>query len=72
MLGKDAIVIEDATLVPLGHHAASLPGQIVEKSELGFTVRCGDGQGLRVSGWRTDRTAPLPNHAVLGREGAAP
>lgn len=69
-LGKDAIVIDEAVLVPLDHHAASLPGQIVEKSGLGFTVRCGDGQGLRVLEWRTDRAAPLPNHVVLGREGA--
>ncbi len=67
VLGKDAIVIDAAVPVPLDHHAAAMPGQIVEKTGLGFTVRCGDGQGLRVSDWRTDRANPLPNHAVLGR-----
>lgn len=68
-LGKDIIVIDEAVPVPLDHHAAALPGQIVEKMGQGFTVRCGDRHGLRVSEWRTEREAPLPNHAVLGRDG---
>ncbi|HKY82065.1 MAG TPA: formyltransferase family protein [Sphingobium sp.] len=69
--GADRIVIEAAAPVPLGHHAAAMPGQIVECGPDGFTVKCGDGQGLQVSRWQTARETPLPNHAILGRPKAS-
>ncbi|GLV26324.1 methionyl-tRNA formyltransferase [Sphingobium sp. Cam5-1] len=67
----EKIVIEEAALVPLRHHAAAMPGQIVERMAEGFVVRCGDDQGLHVLRWQTAREAPLPNHAILGRAKAA-
>lgn len=70
-LGGDRITIEAAVPVPLGHHAAAMAGQVVERTGESFTVKCGDGQGLRVTQWRTAREAPLPNHAILGRDAAA-
>ncbi|EQB05479.1 hypothetical protein L288_12600 [Sphingobium quisquiliarum P25] len=70
-LGGDRITIEAAVPVPLGHHAAAMSGQVVERTGESFTVKCGDGQGLRVTQWRTAREAPLPNHAILGRDAAA-
>lgn len=70
-LGGDRITIEAAVPVPLGHHAAAMAGQVVERTGESFTVKCGDGQGLRVTRWRTAREAPLPNHAILGRDAAA-
>ena len=69
--GDDRIVIEAAVPIPLHHHAAALAGQIVERGEGGFTVKCGDDQGLLVSRWRTAREKPLPNHAILGPPKAA-
>ena len=67
----DKIVIAAAAPVALGHHAAAMPGQIVERTAEDFTVKCGDGQGLQVLQWHTTREAPLPNHALLGRSWAA-
>lgn len=69
--GNDRIVIKTAVPVLLHHHAAAMAGQIVERGEASFTVKCGDDQGLLVSQWQTTREAPLPNHAVLGRPKAA-
>jgi methionyl-tRNA formyltransferase len=66
-VGRDRVIIDAATPVPLTHHAAAMPGQIVERSNDSFIVRCGDGQGLRVSQWRSARTGPMPMHARLGR-----
>ena len=57
--------------MPLRHHGAAMPGQIVERLDQGFIVRCGDDQGLHVLRWQTAREAPLPNHAILGRAKAA-
>lgn len=66
-VGPDKVIIDAATPVPLAHHAAALPGQIVERSSESFTVKCGDDQGLRVSQWRSERIGPMPMHARLGR-----
>lgn len=68
---NDRIVIEVATPVPLHHFTAAIAGQIVDRTADGFTVKCGDDQGLHVSRWRTAREAPLPMHAILGRGKAA-
>ncbi|WP_022683571.1 methionyl-tRNA formyltransferase [Sphingobium bisphenolivorans] len=67
----ERLVIAAAVPVPLGHHAAAMAGQIVERTEDSFIVKCGDGDGLRVTQWRTERKAPLPNHAILGEDRAA-
>jgi len=71
IFGNDRIVIKAAVPVPLSHHAAALPGQIVERSDAGFTVKCGDDHGLLVSQWQTTREKSLPNHAILGQPKAA-
>ncbi len=65
-LGEKRIVIAAAEPVALPHHRAALVGQVVDRTDDGFTVRCGDGNGLRISSWRWDRPAPPPLHARLG------
>lgn len=65
-LGETRIVIAEAEPVDLSRHRAALAGQVVERSATGFTVRCGDGTGLRVGAWRSDRADPPPLHAKLG------
>jgi methionyl-tRNA formyltransferase len=64
MLGEERLVIAEAEPVDLGHHRAALIGQVVERSGEAFTVRCGDGRGLRVTAWRGSR--PPPIHIRLG------
>lgn len=65
-LGEARIVIAAAEPVDLPEHRAALPGQVVHRTGTGFTVRCGDGAGLRVGSWRWDRPDPPPLHAKLG------
>ncbi len=65
-LGDKRIVIAAAEPVPLAHHRAALVGQVVHRTCKDFTVRCGDGHGLRVSKWRWDRPEPPPLHARMG------
>lgn len=55
MLGGERLVILKAEPVDLLHHRAALAGQVVERSEQGFIVRCGDGRGMRVTEWRGAR-----------------
>ncbi|MGN6121871.1 MAG: methionyl-tRNA formyltransferase [Sphingomonas oligoaromativorans] len=55
MLGEERLVILKAEPVDLSHHRAALAGQVVERSEQGFTVRCGDGWGVLVTEWRGAR-----------------
>ncbi|WP_157218503.1 methionyl-tRNA formyltransferase [Flavisphingomonas formosensis] len=64
-LGDELIIVAKAEPVPLLHHAAALPGQIVERDGASFVVRCGDG-GLRVSEWRRTKPGLPPMHARLG------
>jgi len=66
MLGEERIVLASAQPVELAGHRAALIGQIVERSADSFTVRCGDGRGLRVDAWRRERPQPPPLHAQLG------
>lgn len=67
--GRDSIVVAEAEPVRLRAHTAALPGQVVERGKHGFTVRCGDGDGLRIARWRSTRATPPPLHARLGRRG---
>lgn len=72
MAGGHKVVIAAAEVVPLHAHAAAMAGQIVARTTENFTVRCGDGAGVRVTAWRRERPGPPPLHALLGRtEGAA-
>ncbi len=66
MLGEERLVIAEAEPIDLSGHRAALVGQIVERSAEGFTVRCGDGHGLRVKAWRWSKPALPPIHARLG------
>ncbi len=66
MLGEERLVIAKAEPIDLSEHRAALVGQIVGRSAEGFTVRCGDGRGLRVKAWRWSKSAPPPIHARLG------
>ena len=52
-----------------GAHRAALPGQVVARDAESFTVRTGDGHGLRVTRWQCDRDGPPPLHARLGSAG---
>jgi methionyl-tRNA formyltransferase len=66
---EDVLTIWQAAPCPADRHVAS-PGQIVERDAEGFTVLCGAGSGLRVTGWSTRSGAMPRQHARLG-EGAA-
>lgn len=66
-LGEELIVLGRAELVDLGHYRAALPGQVIERSGSFFTVKCGDGNGLRIRQWSWDRQGPPPLHAKLGQ-----
>lgn len=65
-MGDEQLVIANAEPVALPHHRAALVGQVVERTGEGFTVRCGDGAGLRVRAWRWSRGGMPPLHARLG------
>lgn len=65
-VGAEPLIIVHADPVPLDHHRAALVGQVIGRDDDSFTVRCGDGRGLRVSGWRWDRPGAPPLHARLG------
>lgn len=62
----ETTIITAAEPLPLLHHSASLPGQIVEHRANGFVVRCGDGNGLWVWEWRWVQAKKPPLHARLG------
>ncbi len=66
MLGDQRIVLTSAEPVGLADHRAAIAGQIVHRTGDSFTVRCGDGNGLRVTAWRWERPTPPPLHARLG------
>jgi len=66
MLGGERIIIADAQPVALPGHLAALEGQVVERQENSFTVRCGDGGGVRVTAWRWSRSDPPALHSALG------
>lgn len=66
ILNGKRVVVEAAQPVALPHFRAAITGQIVERSETQFTVKCGDGVGLLVSQWRCEREGALPVHAILG------
>lgn len=66
-LGGECIIIADAQPVAtLSGHRAALDGQVVERQENSFTVRCGDGGGIRVTAWRWSRSGPPALHSTLG------
>lgn len=65
-LGAEQIILARAEPVSTAGHCAALPGQIVERTEDAFVVRCGAGGGLRVSEWRWPRDGAPPLHARLG------
>lgn len=66
MLADARIVIVAAEPVEVPQHRAALAGQVVERDTRSFTVRCGDGMGLRIDAWRSDSDNPPPLHAKLG------
>ena len=66
MLGEEQMVIAEADPVDLSGHRAALVGQVVERSVESFTVRCGDGMGLRVKAWRWSRRTMPPIHVRFG------
>lgn len=68
ILNDEKIVIAAAHPVLLSHYRAATPGQIVERAEDSFTVRCGDDCGLRVTQWSYPIAGAMPMHAILGRE----
>lgn len=72
VLNGRRVVIEAAQPVALSHYRAAITGQIVERSDTLFIVKCGDGAGLLVSQWRYEKAGALPVHAIFGgREMAA-
>lgn len=66
VLEGERIIIADAEPVALPGHRAALDGQVVERRENSFTVRCGDGGGIRVTAWRWSRSDPPALHSRLG------
>lgn len=68
ILNDSKVVIAAAHPVSLTRYRASMPGQIVERTDSSFTVRCGDDGGLQVTQWSCPADGALPVHAILGRE----
>jgi methionyl-tRNA formyltransferase len=62
----ECLVMLSAEPVTLAGHAAALAGQVIERDADSFTVRCGDGGGLRVRDWQWALAGPPPIHARLG------
>jgi len=62
----DDLILWQARLASeLGHHLA-MPGQIVGRSERGFTVFCGDGAAIEVTEWEGGGGTIPKMHARLG------
>lgn len=61
------IVIWRAELAPGGERHLALPGQVIARSEHGFTVMCGDGMALEIIEWENEAMSIPRMHAQLGR-----
>jgi len=61
------LVIEAARPVPLAHHRAAMPGQIVKRDAASFVVRCGDDAGIEVFEWSCPADETIKLHTILGQ-----
>jgi methionyl-tRNA formyltransferase len=54
------LVIEQASAFDQSHRYIGLSGQVQSHTPAGFTVRCGDGNCIHVTGWKLDGRADRP------------
>ena len=68
--GGALLFIDKARMFENSHQYIGLAGQIQSHTDLGFTVKCGDGNCIEVLEWRWIEGKRPPKHVMLGREGA--
>ena len=61
----DRIIIDEARIFPNPERYLGLPGQVQAYVDDGFLVRCGDGQCLYVTSFRSDANVPPKLHRKL-------
>lgn len=64
--GGEKLIIWSAEPCPRGQRHMASPGQVTELEADGFTVSCGDGNGLRVTDWELPSGRRPRLHARLG------
>ena len=66
--GGALLFIDKARPLENSHQFIGLPGQVQSHTDLGFTVKCGDGNCIEVEAWRWINGKRPPKHVMLGRE----
>jgi methionyl-tRNA formyltransferase len=65
-VGGERLVIWKAERWDGAERYAAAPGQVIVRQDGGFVVRCGDGQGVRVTEWQRPSGRPPLLHGRLG------
>jgi len=64
--GSDLLTVWEAEPWLEGGRYHGLPGQVLERGDTGFSVACGDGQGLRITRFESSSSKLPALHGILG------